>query len=323
MNSIAPILKPIGDLWAYFAHDTRFEAMTEYPGEWHVKYVKNQRLRVNDEYNAAWQRFYQEPDLYNTLWDNAYRFSILAFAERWIAVRQAQKFLKTRFTMSNNNVGALNALRQQGIMGAFRGNLLNLAHFVGVHYHALLYSNNDPIKYLFFSTVFEAALYPLDTLRTLNYADVTKSFRNTWDLTVKTVERGGLGQFFRGVELKLIYNLFFGINLWAISSDSNLQWVTLPLWLGSYAVLSLKTRVQVAGSSLSYQNAEQPEVQLNNIVRREGIRGLYNGFLPFAILNIAFAYSLPSLFSEEKKRNILDQIRQKAPTEPERNKYWA
>lgn len=323
MNTIAPYLQPIGDLWAYFTEDKTYKDLNYYPGDWHVKFIKSERLRVNEKYNEAWQRFYQEPDVYNTLWDNAYRFSLLAFAERWITVRQAQKFLKTRFTMSNNNVGALNAIRQQGLLGVFRGNLWNTFHFVGVHYHALLYANNDPLKYLFFSSVFEAALYPFDTLRTLYYADVNRSFKNPWEAVVKTVERGGLSQFYRGVDLKIIYNLFFGLNLWSIASDSNLQWVTLPVWLASYAVLSLKTRLQVAGSSLSYQNAEQPDIQLNNIVRREGIRGLYNGFLPFAVLNLGFAWYFPSLFSEEKKRNILDSIRQQAPPAERDTKYWA
>jgi Mitochondrial carrier protein. len=323
MNTIAPYLQPIGDLWAYFTKDHILEDLTYYPGDWHTKVIKSQRLKVNEKYTETWKRFYEEPDVYNTLVDNAYRFSLLAFAERWITVRQAQQFLKTRFTMSNNNVGALNAIRQQGLLGAFRGNLFNIAHFIGVQYHALYYANNDPLKYIFFSSVFEAALYPLETLRTLYYADVAKSFRNPWDAVVKTVERGGLQQFYRGVDFKIIYNVFFGINLWSMASDSVLQYVTLPLWLFSYAALSLKTRLQIAGSSLSFQNPELAEVQLNNIVRREGIRGLYNGFLPWAVLNLGFAWYFPSLFSEDKKRNTLASIIKEAPREERDFKYWA
>jgi hypothetical protein len=323
MNYIWPYFKPIFDVWDHFTVDQRFKELTKYPGDWHTKWIANERYKVNDKFKAQLERFYEEPDLTNTLWDNKYRFTLLAFAERWIAVRQAQGFLKTRFQIANSDIGALNAIRNQGIIGSFRGNLLNLAHFVGVHYHALLYANNSPTKYIAYASLFELALYPLDTLRTLRYADVNGQFKNTFDCVTQVVAKNGLGHFYRGVDLKLVYNLFLGLNIWSYSTDSNLIYATFPLWVISYGLLSLKTRVQIAGSPLSYQNAAESHNLLNIIVKRESIRGLFKGVVPFLALNVAAAYCFPSILSEDKKKSILAEIKKEAPPVQERDyTYW-
>jgi len=323
MNYIFPYFKPVLDLWGELTTDQRFKDLTEFPGDWHTKWIANERYKVNDKYKAEWERFYEEPSLVNTLWDNKYRFTLLAFAERWYNVRQAQGFLKARFQIPNNDIGALNAIRSHGLLGSFRGNLLNLFHFVGVHYHALLYARDSPTKYIFYSSLFELALYPLDTLRTLHYADVNRQFKHSFDLVTQVVQKNGLGHFYRGVDLKLIYNLFFALNIWGLSSDSNLVYLTFPLWLSSYGLLTLKTRLQIAGSPLSYLPAEEATNLFNLVIRRESVRGLFNGFLPFVALNLVAAYHLPSLFSEEKKRSVLKSIKDLAPPEQRESKYWS
>jgi len=324
MNYIYPYFKPVLDLWDDFTTDKRFKELTAYPGDWHTKWISNERYKVNDKFKAQLERFYEEPDLTNTLWDNKYRFTLLAFVERWISVRQAQGFLKTRYLMVNSDMGALNAIRNQGLIsGSFRGNLLNLFHFVGVHYHALLYAKKDPTKYVAYASLFELALYPLDTLRTLRYADVTGQFKHTFDCVRQVVSKNGLGHFYRGVELKLLYNLFLGLNIWTYSNDSNLIYLTFPLWVVSYGLLSLKTRVQIAGSPLSYQNASTSDVLLNNIVKRESIRGLFRGVVPFVALNVTAAYCFPSILSENKKKQVLDEIKKEIPPHQQREySYW-
>ena len=322
MNYIYPIFEPVFKVWGDLTTDKKFKEITEFPGDWHSKWLANERYKVNDQYRDQFKRFYEEPTLVDWLWDNKYRFTLLAFAERWYHLRQAQGFLKTRFQIPRSDVGALNAIRGQGLLGSFRGNLLNVFHAAGVHFHALLYARNDPLRYLYYSSLFELALYPVDTLRTLYYADVNKQFKNTFDCVTQTVAKSGLSQFYRGVGLKLAYNAIFGLNVWSYASDSNLIYLTFPLWVASYGVLSLKTRLQVAGSPLSYYTDQEANTLLNIIVKRESIRGLYNGLFPFLLLNLAAGYYLPSIFSEEKKRRILGEIRELAPIEYRESKYW-
>lgn len=323
MNYIYPYVKPVFDVWEDLTTDKRWKELTRYPGDWHTKWIANERYKVNDRFKAKYERFYEEPELYNTLWDNKYRFTLLAFVERWIAVRQAQGFLKSRFQFGNSDIGALNAIRANGITGSFRGNLLNLFHFIGVHYHALLYANNSPTKYIAYASLFELALYPLDTLRTLRYADLNGQFRNTYDCVTQVVAKNGLGHFYRGVDLKLVYNLFLGLNIWSYSNDSNLLYATFPLWVISYGLLSLKTRVQIAGSPLSYQEASSSSSLLNIIIRRESVRGLFKGVVPFIAFNVAAGYCFPSLLSEDKKKEILTGIRDSAPPYQAREyTYW-
>jgi hypothetical protein len=86
-NTLSPLVQPLLDLWDHLTLDKRWMEMTEYPGEWHIKWLKNNRLKVEDKYNALWHRFYHEPSLYTTLNDNFMRFSLLAFLERWVTIR--------------------------------------------------------------------------------------------------------------------------------------------------------------------------------------------------------------------------------------------
>lgn len=321
MNYISPILAPIVDVWDHFTQDNDFLEATKYPGSYVDRWIANQRLRVNREYTHAWNSFYGEPTVKGTLSDNILRFSVFAFVERWVAIRQAHGFLKTRYLIADSNAGALSGVRAQGLAGSFRGNLWHILQFVGVQYHALSLSNNDLIKYIGLSTLFEYLLYPLDTLKTLNQADVKKSFRNTWDLTVKTVERGGLSQFYNGAFFKAGYNAFFGLNLWAISNESNLQYVSFPLWVASYALLTLKTRLQVANSALSFSNEADGEQVLKQVIGRQGLKGLYAGLIPFLAVNLLFAWSFPSLLSDDVKKARLNEIVSKAPKEYANRKY--
>lgn len=321
MNTIAPYITPIADVWHFLTSDHAWEAATQTPGDFQQKWIANQRQRVNNCYKHAWSRFYDTPTVTGTLSDNILRFSALAFVERLVAIRQAYGFLKARFTMSNNTAGALNGVRAQPLLGAFRGNMWHIAQFVGVQYQALYLSEHNPLKFVLYSSLFEFLFYPLDTIKTLNYADVTKNFKNSWDLIVKTTAKDGFTQLWNGVFFKTGYNVMFGLNLWALSNDSALQWVTFPLWLSSYGLLTLKTRFQIAGSSLSYQEAQIDA--LDSMVAREGFRSLYAGFVPWAAVNILFAWNFSGLFSEEKKNSVLESIIDRAPTQHRERKYWA
>lgn len=321
MNYLYPYLEPVLNVWEDLTTDKKFKDITEYPGDWHTKWLANQRYRVNDKYKEQVRLFNEDLTLTDVLWQNKYRFTLLAFVERLYNLRQAQGFLKTRFQIGDSNIGALNAIRGQGLMGSFRGNLLNLFHFIGVQYQSLVLAGNDPAKYVLYSSLFELALYPLDTLRTLYYADVNRQFKNVFDAVGQTVEKRGFGQFYSGVGFKLAYNLIFGLNVWSYATDSNLVYLSTPLWVLSYAFLSFKTRLQVAESPLSYQKGDA-EALLNTIVKRESIRGLYSGLIPFLVLNIGFAYCFTSLFSDRKKADILSAIVKTAPPEQRGGKHY-
>lgn len=303
----------------------KWKELTEYPGDWHTKWLSHERYRVNDQFREAQRKMFEEPTLTDFLWDNKWRFSVLAVLERLYTLRQAQGILKTRFQFPDSNTGALNAIRTYGLSGSFRGNFLNIFHTAGVHYHALLYAKGSASAYIFWSSVFELALYPLDTLRTLYYADVNRQFKSVFDCVTQVVEKGGLEHFWRGVGLKVGYNVVFGLNLVSVASDSPLKYLTFPLWIVSYGLLSLKTRAQIAGSPLSFQLGDDGGKLLENVIKRESMSGLYRGLVPFLVLNYAAAYYLPSILSDGKKKEVLREIRDSAPDigRQAETKYWS
>lgn len=103
------------------------------------------------------------------------------------------------------------------------------------------------------ATAFEFVLYPLDTLRTLVQTDLAGNFNGYRDCLAKTMEKGGLEIMFRGVSLKLAYNAAYILNLRNLYDENMLGlMVSYPIWLASYALLTLKTRYQVCDSALSF-----------------------------------------------------------------------
>jgi len=57
------------------------------------------------------------------------------------------------------------------------------------------------------------------------------------------MEQGGFSGLYRGVSLKLLYNVFYVANLRNLYSEDTLALsVSYPLWLLSYGLLSMKTR---------------------------------------------------------------------------------
>lgn len=322
-NALSPIFKPLADTWNYYTSDQILDGVTQYKKEWHTKFLQSERLRLNEEYNEAHKRFYQEPELTTVFKDNWARFSVLAFAERLIVVRQAHGFLRNRFEFASSTSGGLNAVRSQGLLnGALRGNLLNALHFTLVFYHPLVLAKGDVTKFLAYSAAFETLAFPLDTIKTLIYADVNRSYTSVWSLLKRNFETRGFDMLYRGLPFKLVYNVFFGANLAAIGTDSNLVYLTTPLWLLSYGLLTLKTRHQVADTTLSTRLGEDPRTILTRTLRGEGIRGLYAGLIPFALVNLAFAWSLPQLFSEHKKERLISDIISKKPSDA-REVNWA
>lgn len=55
----------------------------------------------------------------------------------------------------------------------YKGALLNLAHFYGATFGSLAFTwNKSILPAILYSSAFEIAMYPLDTVKTLIYNDV-------------------------------------------------------------------------------------------------------------------------------------------------------
>jgi len=317
-NSIAPYIRPIADLWNYYTGDPNFTELQRTGKAFHTRLLAAEKLNVNDEYTKRHSRMNKEPTLSDFLGENWHRFTLLAFAERLFAVRQGYDILKARLRFSNSTSGAINAVKSGGLVnGLFRGNFLNVLHQSIVFYHPLVLSHGHITNFMLYSLLFEIASYPLDTVKTLVYADVKKTYSSVLNLLTKNIEGEGAKFLYRGLRFKLAYNVAFGLSLASICHDSNLAYITTPLWLLSYPLLTLKTRAQIAGSTLSYYNYHTAPQTIR-------ISNMYAGFAPFLLVNLFAAWSFPTLFSEEKKYNILKGITEKMPTHgftEERN--WA
>jgi len=136
-------------------------------------------------------------------------------------------------------------------------------------------------------------------------------------------QKGSYGMWNGGLH-KAAYNLFWGLNLWAWNEDNILKWLTTPMWIYSYSFLTLKTRLQLTGSSLSYQPHTRDAEKIGiGMLTQEGPRSLFAGLIPFVLVNIAFAWSFPRFLSEKEKHSRLEHIIGHAPAQQVETKYWA
>lgn len=313
MNTVGPYLKVVSDYWNEITHDSTFLTLTQVPGQWLRKKLLADRMAVNKEYMDNYRRFYETPTLRDTLEDNWHRFTIFAILERLTVVRQAQSCLKSRLELGGNDLSSLiQTIRDNGaIKGYFRGNLINLFHFIGVQYQSVAWSEGDFTKYLGFSLLFETLLYPVDTLRTLIYADVTGRFSGMADCLKQTLSHNSYGKLYSGLSFKLLYNVIFGMNLWAINNESYLKFATIPLWIASIGLLAAKVRMQVINTALSFQKEITAE-NIDHFFKRNFYLGK-SGTIPFLVLNLLAMYNLPLFYGEEMKERILENIKKKAP----------
>lgn len=312
MNTLYPIFEPLFDFWNYLTHDEYFAKLTKFTGgnsqgsEWHSKYLKAEMHKVTSRIDYLYKQFNEAPCIWDVLWDNKGRLTVLAGFERLIAFRQAQSILGARFTLHNNNGSVMNAFFNKGpLRGFFRGYMLHLAQFVSVQYHSLLISHNTSLaNHILVSSLIETAFYPLDTVKTIIYADLNKKYANYRDCLRSILTNNGISHLYRGLAFKLSYNVLFLVNLRNMYEGSNLTYLTLPLWLLSYSLLSIKTCLQVCDTKLSYASLKSEN--MNKIIMRLAYNNnLFSGLVPFAALNLLFSYTFYSLYSEEAKNRAL------------------
>jgi len=70
MNYIYPVFEPIFNAWEGLTTDKKWKELTEYPGDWHHKWLSHERYKINDEFRHTHAKFYEEPTLTDFLWDN-------------------------------------------------------------------------------------------------------------------------------------------------------------------------------------------------------------------------------------------------------------
>lgn len=315
MNTIGPFIKQVCDFFNYMTHDYNFTEDLKYKGgvqgnEWHTKVLNHSIHEIRDEYKELDRRFSKDPFVSDVLGDNFLRVTVLAGLERLITLRQGQTFLADRFAYNYSNNSILTGMFQQGFFkGYFRGFGLNLLQFFAIPYHSLFYCRGKDLKnHLIYASLLESFFYPLDTLKTIIYADIGGKYKGYRDCLNDILGQNGIKHLYRGLKLKLIYNAAF---LWNLrnSYDGNSQLISLPVWLASYALLTFKTRLQISDTKVSFQSVKNNLAFVVRCVKQDSLITWYAGFVPFVALNLLFQYSLKGLYSEDRKRQEIEGLK--------------
>jgi hypothetical protein len=80
--------------------------------------------------------------------------------------------------------------------------------------------------------------------------------------------------------------------------------LSIPVWILSYGLLTLKTWSQIADTPLSFNSIR--DTKFFNVES-----GLYRGVVPFTLLNLLFSYQFYAIYShraQDKKINSLKEI---------------
>lgn len=193
------------------------------------------------------------------------------------------------------------------IFGAFKGITLNLAQFGLVLYPAVYFANKNgsDSKFLTFLSTYtflDALFYPLDSLRSILYADTlgTYSFK-----TVAT--KTNLPDLYRGIPYKLIFNLPVLSGIYCTTqvgseTEALLSWAVAFLL---YPLNTLKVRAQVSASSISSVSERTSQIAHSS----------YRGALTYILLNAFIGYSLRPIFSQEKLSLIDKEVQAKLKEE--------
>ncbi|EGR31405.1 hypothetical protein IMG5_110640 [Ichthyophthirius multifiliis] len=311
-NYIFPYLSPIKDLWNYLTVDQNQQKLFEYRQhtgslgtDWVSRYLYSEQDILNERYLYLHKQFNEEPELMNVLTDNIYRLSLFAGLERIITLRQAFICTRAQFQFAGNSFqSAAQVVLNGGIFtqGFYKGSFLNLLQFYLVPYQALIWSQKGGfLAQLAATSAFEALFYPLDTLKTAVYCDTVGKY-DGWFSTLKDLmaKKGGLQGLFRGVEYKLGYNLIFLAHLRAVYDNSSLQWLSWPAWIASYGLLSMKSKLQIADSSVSLANLQEST--------RLRFCQTYAGVVPWAVFNYFFMYQFYGWYSDQAKNNKFEEL---------------
>lgn len=240
--------------------------------------------------------------------DNWVRFSALAFLDRVTTVRQTSLFSSNlAYTSKNNFSASANAIRNQGLFkGALRGNFLNYLHFLGVQTQAYVISNGNLTTYLSTLLALETILYPLDTVRVRYQADVSGKYKSFLD----SLSRTKPAELYSGLPNKLIFAAIYGFYLSQAGNASGFENLkNLPLLALAYPFLTLKTIGQVTLTSGNVvSNIFGSFNVAEKMLKADGIKVLYRGFLPFAALSFIAPHYLPKIWTSDIQDSAVEAL---------------
>lgn len=284
---------------AYSDHD--------FAGKWELqKLLLAEKERAEEPYYQLRERVNAGPSWTYAFQDNLLRFTGLAFLERLMVVRQSSLFSsQLAFTSKNNTTACLDAMRRQGFFtGALRGNLLSYLQFAGVQLQAYALSHGDPTTFMASLLALDTLLYPLDTVKVRYQADVSGKFRGFLDCLNKTRP----AELYSGLPMRLIFSALYGFHLTrgpALNLAEGAQ--SLGLLALAYPFLTLKTIGQVTlNSSNPVSNVIGSVTLTENLFKMEGLKVVYRGFLPFALLSFIAPHYLPAIWSKGRQQAALE-----------------
>lgn len=171
-----------------------------------------------------------------------------------------------------------------------KGSLLAAAQLSLVLYPSVYVANKSSNKYTAFLTtytLFDALLYPIDTIKSILYSETHARLRLRDVLTGHTY-----ASIYRGLVFKLGFNIPYLTSLYLTTQGDN-GVSTAVSWLATaalYPLNTLKVRTQLLTTDFSVGK------EAGNGLRS----GLYRGVVPFILLNAVLGWTLRPLFSSEK-----------------------
>ena len=292
----------------YWCGDREFESFST-PGKNYIKRLnQGELLRKGTDYYRLRKHLEEKAEWSALLRDNILRFTGLATLQRLFVVRQTSLFsTNLAYTSNNNLLASFAGIQKQGAYrGYFRGSLLSYLQFIGCQLQAYVISDGDFGKYV--STLFflETIFHPLDTVRVRYQADLNGKYTGLLDCLNKTKP----GELLAGLPYKLV---FAGIYSFYLTQSYNYNgWEklkNLPYLIAAYPFLALKSIGQVTQTSANpVTNLVGSLGVAGKFLKPDGLKVLYRGFTPFAVLSLVAPQYLPKLWSEEGRENALENV---------------
>lgn len=240
--------------------------------------------------------------------------SILAPIERYLIISQTRTLSRSIESYPNLSSYIVNVPSREGIFGYWRGNfsalsryfLLNALRYRVYHsMHGLIFHDLEPTgselvmkeALVVVSSLFLAQLvaYPCERARTCVACDLTqkgnlRNYTGAIDVTLKTITNSGIKGLYSGFLLSIGTNIpFLAIShqiAEILSADTEFhseksQKLVISAVIAQavvYPLEILKKRRQVADGNDYKLEGQNIYVQLKNILKEEGGKGLYRGF---------------------------------------------
>jgi hypothetical protein len=114
---------------------------------------------------------------------------------------------------------------------------------------------------------------------------------------------------YRGFLYKMVWTAAVGGSLCSIANSSD-KTVPYLMLAAAYPFLTCKTLCQVGHDAGSFNgNLAKDMAVLKNHLNFEGLRTLYRGALPYALLAGFAHWSFPQIYSDERKSSTFNELR--------------